>query len=130
MSVDSRSSQDTNSVHENPEQMFEDLQNSMSMAPSEYSQPPATPANSSPPMPYNAQDTMEYDPESPPPSSTRPDTANSMDTDRTRILKKVYIRSRSRTTLIWPELVKEKNKRSKYLQWIFLTRMEDVPVQY
>jgi len=87
MSVDPRSSQDTNSVHENAEQMLEDLQNPMSVAPSEYSQPPATPAYSAPPTPYQAQeDTMEDDPESPPARPPRPDTANSM-LDRTRIFK-------------------------------------------
>ena len=68
--------------HENPEQMLEDLQNPMSVAPSsEYSHPPATPAYSeAPPTPYSMMEdsTIDDEPFSPPPRPPRVDTADSI----------------------------------------------------
>lgn len=82
MSVDPRSSQNDTTVHENPEQMLEDLQNPMSVAPSEFSQPPATPHResvfSAPPTPYAQEDTVDDEPDSPPSRPPRTGTADSI----------------------------------------------------
>ena len=78
MSVDQRTGDDS-TVHDNPEQMLQDLQNPMSVAASDaYSQPPATPF-SAPPTPYQPEEsTVDDEPDSPPTRPPRPDTANSM----------------------------------------------------
>lgn len=71
-------------VHDNPEQMLDDLQNPMSVAPpsvapSDYSNVPPSPGGfSAPPTPYQPEDsTIDDDPDSPP-RPPRPDTANSL----------------------------------------------------